>query len=120
MIKIGVAQIANTVDIHRNFLQVKSALSSFENTDVELIVFPECSLSGFSSNIKYISSLEIEKYILEIQDWSFIHNKYVILPTAVNNDAKIYNSGFLIGFEEPLQFYKEALTKSENFFSLHL
>ena len=117
MIIIGIAQIKNSVEIEDNFTAVKKALSLFQETETDLILFPECSLSGFSSKMKNCKLEDIQKYLDEIQEWTRKHSKSVVLPTALHTD-KIYNSGFIFTNGECTQFYKTGLTTSEEkFFS---
>lgn len=118
MIKIGIAQIKNSIEIEENFSSIMKALIKFQSTDTDLILFPECSLSGFSAKIKECTLDLIKDHLLEIENWSNKFNKYVVLPTALV-DGKIYNSGFIFGNGEIERFYKLGLTKSEqNFFSI--
>lgn len=51
-INIGVAQLTNSTDIEKNFNSITSFLSRFEKEKVDAILFPECSLSGFSSKMR--------------------------------------------------------------------
>lgn len=51
-IKVGIGQIRNSTQIRQNFSEIMSLLSSFQDTGVRLVVFPECSLSGFTAKMK--------------------------------------------------------------------
>ncbi len=51
-INIGVAQLTNSTDIEKNFNSITSFLSRFEKEKVDVILFPERSLSGFSSKMR--------------------------------------------------------------------
>jgi len=64
MLKIGVAQIRNCVDVEENFLTILKCLKAFEFNKPDVILFPECSLSGFSSKIKD-STLDVLKPYLD-------------------------------------------------------
>lgn len=118
-ITIGVAQTANSLDVVKNFNSIKHFLNKFKNEGVDLIVFPECSLSGFSAKMKECTSEFLEKYILDIQEWSNKNNIQIILPTVIVEDGKVYNSGFLFKQNKRQQFFKIGLTDSEKqFFSV--
>ncbi|MDC1174889.1 carbon-nitrogen hydrolase family protein [Bacteriovoracaceae bacterium] len=118
MIKIGITQIRNSTDVEKNFISIMNSLKLFEQTDTDLILFPECSLSGFSAKMKDCTMDLLSDYLVEIESWSRKHNKYVILPTALV-DEKIYNTGFIFGGIETERFYKTGLTESEKkFFSI--
>ncbi len=60
MIKVGVTQIKNSISIKDNFYSIMRALKHFQLTDTDLILFPECSLSGFW---KRLLSLPKKKYV---------------------------------------------------------
>ena len=118
MIKIGVAQIKNSIDLKENFENIKKCLNIFKETEADLILFPECSLSGFSAKIGECTLESISSYLEELQNWSKINNKMIILPTALKED-KIYNTGFIFHNDETERFYKIGLTESEEkFFSI--
>ncbi|MFZ4712555.1 MAG: carbon-nitrogen hydrolase family protein [Bacteriovoracaceae bacterium] len=118
MLNIGVAQTKNTNDYQSNFIQIFDFLKRFEQTNVDLILFPECSLSGFTSKNKDCTLDLLEQYFEPIEAWSVLNNKTVILPTAIVED-KIYNSGYVFSRGNRSRFYKHGLTKSEqNYFSV--
>jgi predicted amidohydrolase len=116
---IGVAQIPNSPDIEKNFISIFNMLEGFQSSGVDVILFPECSLSGFSSKMKDSTRLVLYPFLNKIQTWTNRTGIEVVLPTAIVDDAKIYNSGFWFKQGESYPFYKIGLTKSESgFFSL--
>ena len=118
MIKIGVTQIKNSISVEDNFSSIMKALIYFQSTDTDLILFPECSLSGFSATIKDCTLDIVKDYLAEIEKWSNKYNKFVVLHTALV-DQKIYNTGFIFGKNTNERFYKLGLTDSEKtFFSV--
>ncbi|MDG0816450.1 carbon-nitrogen hydrolase family protein [Bdellovibrio svalbardensis] len=119
MIKIGVAQIANTTSVERNFTAVKRMLARFENKEVDVVLFPECALSGFSARMKECTESVVRPYLEEIHNWSFQTGIHVVLPTAIVQEGQVFNSGFWISPRNKTQFYKLGLTDSEKkFFSV--
>ena len=119
MLKIGVTQINNSSNIEENFQTIKKALRIFATSDVDLVLFPECGLSGFSGNLSDCSYINLSYYFQKVEKWSLENNKYVFLPSAIMKDQLTYNSGYLFGDENPIQFFKLALTESERkFFSI--
>jgi predicted amidohydrolase len=118
-LNIGVAQITNSTDIEKNFNSISNFLSHFEKEEVDVVLFPECSLSGFSSKIKECTEEVLKPYLDKIQAWCSLTGINVVLPTALSKNGKIYNSGYWFNRNEVTQFYKTGLTKSEeNFFSI--
>lgn len=119
MLKIGITQIKNSGDIEDNFNTIKKALSLFEDTAVDVILFPECALSGFTGKLNDCTTEGLSSYFSEVEKWSLKNNKHVFLPSAIIEDDKIFNSGYLFGDEKPIRFFKLGLTDSEKtFFSL--
>ncbi len=119
MLKIGVSQIKNSTEINENFTSIKKSLQVFEKTAVDLILFPECCLSGFSAKIKDCTAQVIKEYLDYVERWSLRTGKQVILPTALKEQDAIYNTGFFFQAEKVHRFYKLGLTESESsFFSV--
>jgi predicted amidohydrolase len=117
MLNIGIAQIKNSIDVQTNFDSIWRFLDLFKSNHVDLILFPECALSGFSASIKNCSLDSLESYLSKISDWAFESGIDVVLPTAIM-DGKIYNSGFIFTSDKRVQFHKLGLTESEKqFFS---
>lgn len=118
MIKVAVVQIQNSNDYQSNFNQIFGFLKSLEQKEIDLVLFPECSLSGFTAKMKDCTLDILEDYFKKIEDWSSLNNKAVILPTAIVED-KIYNSGYVFSKGTRSRFYKHGLTESEKkFFSV--
>jgi predicted amidohydrolase len=121
MISIGIAQIPNSTEVSKNFSSIQELLEKFKKTDVDLVVFPECSLSGFSSKMRECTQGVLQPYLEEIQSWVDRTGIEVVLPTAIVENDKIFNSGFWFKNNEYQRFYKVGLTESEKkFFSLPL
>lgn len=118
MINVGIGQIDNTTSFDVNMSNIMSCLERFSRTKANLIVFPECSLSGFSANIQEATEQALAPFLERIHEWSLQYEKAVILPTAYKVENEIYNSGFFFNKKSREQFYKVGLTESEkNFFS---
>ncbi|MBK7892365.1 MAG: carbon-nitrogen hydrolase family protein [Bdellovibrionales bacterium] len=115
--KIGVGQIYNSTDVDRNFRQIIDLLFRFRTFGVDLVLFPECGLSGFTSKMRECTGAVLLPYLAEIQSWVNEVGIDVVLPTAIVEAGKIYNSGFWIhpGCRRD-QFYKTGLTETEKKF----
>ncbi len=119
VISIGIAQIPNSTDVSKNFDSIKSLLDLFASTQVDLIVFPECGLSGFSAKMRECTTELLQPYLDKIAKWVDDTGIEVVLPTAFVEDGKIYNSGFWFKKKSYQRFYKLGLTESEKkFFSV--
>ncbi len=119
MLKIGPVQIPNSTEIEENFLQIEKCLQFYASTKVDVILFPECGLSGFSAQIKNCTLERLLPYLERIQHWSNEQDTVVILPTAIHNDGLNFNTGFIFQQNQREQFFKIGLTDGEKiFFSL--
>lgn len=119
MLKVGIAQIRNSVEVEENFRTIKSCLKAFEANKPDVILFPECALSGFSSKIKDCTLDVIRSYLDVVDSWSKQNDTAVFLPTALKSN-NIYNTGFCFQNGSIQQFHKVGLTESEKkFFSIH-
>jgi predicted amidohydrolase len=119
-INIGIAQIKNSTNIKKNSDKIFQCLDVFSTTNVDLVLFPECSLTGFSGKLETCSEEIILPIINKVELWCSQFNKSAIIPTAIEKDGKIYNSGYFINNRNTEKFYKIGLTESEKtFFSTH-
>jgi predicted amidohydrolase len=118
-LNVGIAQTSNSLDIDRNFQSIMSLLPRFESAGVDVVLFPECSLSGFSAKMKECTSELLKPYLEEVQSWVKRTSIEVVLPSAVVQNGSVYNSGWWFNKKGAKQFYKLGLTESEKkFFSL--
>ena len=93
-------------------------LKRFKAAKVDLVLFPECSLSGFTSKMKECTSEVLLPYFDQLQVWSAQEGIEIILPTALVENGRVYNSGKWFCGRESDFFFKLGLTASEQkFFS---
>lgn len=119
--KVGIAQTPNSTELEKNFAAIDSFLQQFEFAGVELVVFPECSLSGFSAKMKECDRATLLPYLNQVQEWTNRTGIEVALPTAIVEGGHIFNSGFWFKPGSAQQFFKVGLTDSETkFFSVPL
>lgn len=119
MLSVGIAQIPNSVDVSKNFETIYGHLRQFEKENVDVVLFPECSLSGFSSTMREATESVLEPYLNKIQSWVDETGIEVVLPTAIAENGKVYNSGYWIKNNQRQRFHKIGLTDSEkSFFSV--
>ncbi len=115
---MGVAQTVNSTEVEKNFHSILFFLKKFESAGVNLVLFPECCLSGFSSHMSRFTIEMVKPYLDQVIAWSEQTGIKVVLPTAYVENGKVFNSGFWIDGSEITSFYKSSLTESENkFFS---
>lgn len=118
LINIGIAQTPNSLDLKKNFESITALLARFENSAADLVLFPECCLSGFSAKMKDCTAELLRPYLEHIQSWTNRTGIEVALPTAIVKKGLTYNSGYWFKKNQALSFYKHGLTESElKFFS---
>ena len=117
--KIASVQIPNSLKVEDNFDNILSSLKSAVDAGCELVVFPECSLSGFTSEMKKCSMNFLKPFLDQIREISFQQNMTVVLPSAYVEGEKVYNAVFIFDSNEVTIQYKIGLTESEQrFFSI--
>ncbi len=118
MLKIGIAQTINSISIESNYASISSFLHRFEQADVQLVMFPECCLSGFSAKISECSLDRLQSYLNQVDAWSKRTGIHAVLPTAIVEGGLTFNSGFCFCLAGVARFPKIGLTESEKkFFS---
>ena len=116
---VGIAQTHNSTDIEANFSSIESLLARFEASSADVILFPECALSGFSAKIRECSPTVLEPFLDRVGLWSSRTGIDLLLPTAVAVDQKVFNSGYYFSRGQRRPFFKSGLTDSEKgFFSV--
>jgi len=50
-LKVAAYQFAVSSDIRNNFEEIKKAISMAKENLVELVIFPECALTGYPPNL---------------------------------------------------------------------
>jgi predicted amidohydrolase len=97
MLRVGAAQTRNSTDLEANYSSISSFLDRFERKKADLVLFPECSLSGFSAKISECSLETLNPFLYLVDQWSKRTGIHVVLPTAIAEHKKVYNSGFWFG-----------------------
>lgn len=116
MISVGVAQIRNTVSLERNFETVRAFLRRFAFEKVDLALFPECGLSGFSANARECSRQHLTACVRELETWSRETGITIALPSALREGDRCFNAGFWISPSGTETFFKIGLTAAERTF----
>jgi|GEM_PF-1238597 len=114
-LKVGVAQIRNGMNLAENLDRVLSSAKSLAEAGVDIVLFPECALTGFSAAVKDMNFDEVELAIQKVRRASELLGIAVLLPSVLKNaSGEFQNSGYLmIPENSPQQFFKEGLTASE-------
>ncbi|MEG0295498.1 MAG: carbon-nitrogen hydrolase family protein [Clostridium sp.] len=113
--RIGAYQFSVRGNVSENMKTIKKAIVVAANKDVRLLVFPECSLTGYPPiNIEACRNIDfnhVEECLCELQQLSIEYDMYVIIGSVTLNDGKYYNSAVVFSPDankiEP--YHKRAL-----------
>ena len=112
--KLAAYQFSVCGDIQHNLSVIKNAVHEAAGKAVDLIVFPECALTGYpprdidkSANIDTNAVSEALKELQKTADTSNIH---IMLGTIACSDSGYYNRAYLLSPGQPPRWYgKRAL-----------
>ena len=113
--KITLVQIKSSENISRNLEKHELYV---RNINSDLIIFPECSLSGY--NLKKIKHLNKDSYakikiaLHRMQELCVLENKTIILGMPLLEKGYMFNCACLLKPDGKLSFYKKiSLTEEE-------
>ena len=112
--KIGAYQFAITSDINHNFDMIKKAVIEAYGQGVKLIVFPECSLTGYpprdiesSAQVDYEALNIIYNHIQVLADKFDI---YIIVGSITQAEDQFFNSAIVFSpYKDSVVYNKRAL-----------
>ena len=112
--RIGAYQFAVTGVIENNLAAVQRAVSQANDRGVELLIFPECALTGYPPHtIKDPSSVDFQKLshaLNQLQETCDSNNMHIITGSVTRENERFYNSAILFAPDKEMQTYhKQAL-----------
>ena len=112
--KIGAYQFAVTGEIAFNLEVIKQAISKAVDKNVELLVFPECALTGYPPrDIKSSSVVKFDELSLAYRELQELVDNYeitIICGSIVKEKNEHYNTAIIMRpFEEAIYYHKRAL-----------
>lgn len=112
--KIAAYQFAITKDIEKNLKTIRKAVKEALEQQVELLVFPECALTGYPphdmENPAEIDFVKLESIYEQLSEISSENNVHIIVGTVQREKDKYYNTALLFSPEkEPGYYHKRAL-----------
>ena len=94
--KIGLYQMINHGHVIDNFQEMKKGIIEAKNENCDVVVFPECALTGYPPiELKSISSVtinEILNYEEKLADLSKFYDMFIIFGTIRYENRQRYNS----------------------------
>ena len=108
-------------NIEKNFELIRNAVEKAAKQDVDMIIFPECALSGYPgrdfSKVNVVNHTSISEKIDQLRELSDRFSIGILVGTVAREENS-YNRAYFISPEKPLQWYdKRALCgiDAENF-----
>ncbi len=105
--RIGAYQFAVTGVIENNLAAVQRAVSQANDRGVELLIFPECALTGYPPyTIKDPSSVDFQKLshaLNQLQETCDSNNMHIITGSVTRENERFYNSAILFAPGKEMQ-----------------
>jgi predicted amidohydrolase len=109
--KAGVAQTAVYNDIASNLEKISGYIERAGREGLELLCFPECSLSGYIRDFSRVDPSEVEKALQSVHGLALRNKLNVIVGAPRFEEGKIFNSAILLSADgAKLVYDKNFLT----------
>lgn len=97
--KIGAYQFAVTSNIHQNLQTMESAIAQASKEHIQLLVFPECALTGYPPrDMAYSASADFEALdscCIRLQELSEAHNIHLVVGSITRDLGRYFNSAIV-------------------------
>ena len=112
---IGVAQIPNTSSHETNLANIVEALKTHSEQGSELVIFPECALSGYSPALLKCEAELLANLLASVKDTCKRNSIAALVPTLTFRGKDRLNSVVLISEagEELERFFKIGFTPTD-------
>lgn len=112
--KIGAYQFAVTAIVQDNLIIMKKAIADAASRNVELLVFPECALTGYPPHdipgSDVVDFGEIEDALEQLQDLAVSNAMYIVVGTITKMESSYYDSAVIFTPEQTqITYHKRAL-----------
>lgn len=115
--KVAAYQFGVTGDIRRNREEMENAIRQAAAQQAELIVFPECALTGYPPrdlpDSKAVDAEAVADALASFQKLADAHRIHIVVGTIANdgaNDGLFYNRAYCFSPDAPVAWYdKRAL-----------
>jgi predicted amidohydrolase len=114
-LKTGIAQIAIYNNIAPNLAKISNYIESAVREEIDLLCFPECSLTGYIRDFNQVDRGEVDEALESIRNLALRNKVNVIVGTPyfetdktfnsaivllTDNTRLVYNKNFLTSFDE--------------------
>lgn len=98
--RIGLYQFNVSSNLSENMAHIRTAVNEATQNSVELLVLPECALTGYPHADKFaiqeIDFYEVEHALNVLEKLAADNNVYIMVGTAEQSEDKYYNSAVLV------------------------
>ena len=116
-LSVGFSQIQNNVEVTKNLDAICSSLLLHQKSNTDIVLFPECALTGFTSLVRNTDFKEVEKAVEKIQSVVTKGKTIAVVPSTIKAGENYLNSGYIFyPNQQKMQIFKEGLTESEKKF----
>lgn len=111
---VGAYQFAVTGCLQQNMQHIQNAISQAASQNVELLIFPECALTGYPPrDIERADMVDFDALTAayeQLQMASNANRMHLVVGTIVKEDNCCYNCAAVFSPNEPMRtYYKRAL-----------
>lgn len=110
--KAGVAQIVLYHKIDANIEKISSYIKSAAELRLDILCFPECSLTGYMRDFNRISRVEIEEAIDVVHQQVVECGVNVIVGTPYFEHDRLFNAAALLRVDRSRAVYKKRILTS--------
>lgn len=112
--KIGAYQFAVTSNVQDNLTIMKKAITYATAQNIELLVFPECALTGYPprdiASPDIIDFDEVADALEQLQDLSVSSTMHIVVGTITKTENLYYNSAVILTPKQKrVTYHKRAL-----------
>ena len=97
--RIGAYQFSVTSNVNDNMKTIKKAIVLAADKSVRLLIFPECSLTGYPpltiQSCENIDFTYVEQCFYELQQLSIKYDMFIIIGSITMDDGKYFNSALI-------------------------
>ena len=109
--RIGAYQFAVSCDIEDNYHRIQTGIQQAVKNGVELLVFPECALTGYPprdiKNPTVVDFAQLNCIYKQLQDNADKHSLYIVVGSIENIGDSYYNSALLFAPHRKRRTYQK-------------
>ncbi len=115
--RVASVQMENSTDQANNLNVMTNMLALAASQKADIVMFPECALTGFHSKPEPCTPQDLEPLIARLHRYAMAHQISVLLPSIIHEDDAFFNGGWFLDTRgQRTRFVKRGLTESEQKF----